>query len=118
MLQVLVGLLLRDLLLGDERAELALGDLARFASPWSTNFWSTSFSTTGRSAAASVCAISPPIVPAPYRGFEYEHLSELLRTHRRARPIRRLGGGALKKAVQAYPFFALFPVAAGGCRCP
>jgi hypothetical protein len=36
-----------------------------FSIPVSTNFWSTSLSTTGMSAFAIVCAISPPIVPAP-----------------------------------------------------
>ena len=66
LLELGVGLLLGDLLLLDEAAELALGDLAGPSrGPVSTNSCSTSLSTTGTPAVAITWAISPPIVPAP-----------------------------------------------------
>ena len=65
LLELGVGLLLGDLLLLDQPAELALGDLAGLLEPRSTNSCFTSLSTTGMPAEAITWAISPPIVPAP-----------------------------------------------------
>jgi len=42
-----------------------LGQSLSFRRPVSTKRWSTSLRITGTSAAASTCAISPPITPAP-----------------------------------------------------
>src|SRR5437763_4265955 len=74
-----------------------------FSRPWSTNCRSTSLSTTGRPAEAIVCAISPPIVPAPTTAALNTYISPPgVRETRRLQRLflRRLRGEAAQSADQ------------------